>query len=72
MNNYIITEFFAYIVGELIEESNYYSQEFKVSAVVNVDSYIITSKVGLPESAMITYMNNSSKTTLVEVNILRY
>ena len=48
-------------VNEFKEEGNYYSQEFSVSSVVNIDSYIVNSTAGLPEGTLITNMNNNAQ-----------
>ena len=50
-------------VGELKEDGDYYSQEFRPVCGVNAESYTITATNGLPNGAIITDLGNSSKMT---------
>ena len=56
-------------VGEFKQDninSNYYSQEYKVSAEVNIREYIVNGISGFPEGSYITDMSNNSKTNFYE------
>lgn len=56
-------------VGEFKQDninSNYYSQEYKVSAGVNIREYIVNGISGFPEGSYITDMSNNSKTNFYE------
>ncbi|MBQ9658236.1 MAG: Cys-Gln thioester bond-forming surface protein [Clostridia bacterium] len=46
-------------VGNLVEEENYYSQEYKVNTSVEISGYEIVSTSGLPEGAIITDVNGN-------------
>lgn len=49
-------------VGNLQEETAYYSQEYKVSSTVRLDRYDVTSTVGLPDGSYIADVNGTHKT----------
>ena len=56
-------------VGEFKQDninSNYYSQEYKVSTGVNIREYIVNGISGFPEGSYITDMSNNSKTNFYE------
>lgn len=56
-------------VGEFKQDninSNYYSQEYKVSAGVNIREYIVNGISGFPEGSYITDMSNNSKSNFYE------
>lgn len=64
-----ISEIQADKVGEFKQDninSNYYSQEYKVSAEVNIREYIVNGISGFPEGSYITDMSNNSKTNFYE------
>ena len=50
-------------VGTLVEDGNYYSQEFKINCGVRTAQYIITSVNGLPSGGIITNTSGNQQTT---------
>ncbi len=50
-------------VGELVEDGDYYSQQYRPICGVDTESYTITATNGLPNGAVITDLSNSSKMT---------
>lgn len=50
-------------VGELKEDSEYYTQEFTTNCDANTKNYIITATAGMPAGSIITNMNNSETNT---------
>ena len=49
-------------VGELKEESNYYSQEYTVSSRVTMSTYTISDTINMPSGAYISDLNGNEKT----------
>lgn len=47
----------------LYEDGNYYSQNYNVTAPVNMSSYVITATNGLPSGSKITDLSGNEKTT---------
>lgn len=50
-------------VGNLVEDGDFYVQEFRPNCGVNTRNYTITATTGLPAGTKITDMNNTEKTT---------
>ena len=49
-------------VGNLVEDGNYYTQEYKINCGVETSQYLITSTSGMPSGAIITDNNGNQKT----------
>lgn len=55
-------------VGNLREETNYYSQEYSVSSNTAIELYTITNTLNMPQGAYIADLNGNSKTTFSSGN----
>ena len=55
-------------VGNLREETNYYSQEYAVSSNTSMESYTITNTLNMPQGAFIADLNGNSRTTFSSGN----
>ena len=55
-------------VGEIKEETNYYTQEYSVSSNTAIELYTITNTFNMPQGAYIADMNGNSKTTFTSGN----
>lgn len=55
-------------VGNLKEETNYYSQEYSVSSNTSIELYTITNTLNMPQGAYIADLNGNSKTTFSSGN----
>ena len=50
-------------IGGFVEEGNYYSQTYSVTAVVNIANYTVTNTVNMPSGGYIADINNNPKTS---------
>lgn len=49
-------------VGNLVEDGNYYTQEYKINCGVETSQYLITSTSGMPNGSIITDVYGNEKT----------